>query len=60
MSTSSPSLRFRFRPSPSVDPGACPGEGKDTCQGTRIGSDAKQTSPNPKSNSVLPLYAMSR
>ena len=40
MSTSSPSLRFRRRPSPSVDPGACPGKDTDTCQGERIGSDA--------------------
>ena len=28
MSTSSPSLRFRFRPSPRAGPGACPGKGK--------------------------------
>ena len=28
MSTSSPSLRFRFRPSPRAGPGACPDKGK--------------------------------
>ena len=40
MSTWSPSLRFRRRPSPSVDPGAFPGKDTDTCQGERLGSDA--------------------
>ena len=32
ISTSSPSLTFRFRPSPRVDPGACPREDTDTCR----------------------------